>query len=213
MQRPDNITNSVYTSLLRYSMCFFVKDGCLWKKDAQGHHKVVINPSKWLLMLATAHDELGHHGDYVMQLHLTDQFWWPNMLADITWFVKTCHICQLRQMHNILIPPVVATPVPLFAETYMDTMHLLKLGGFKYLVQGHCLLTHFPEFHSLCIETGKTIGNWIFKDILCQWGMLCKIATDNGLAFIKVLGYLAKCYHIHHICISGYNSHINGIAE
>ena len=43
--------------------------------------------------------------------------------------------------------------------------------------------------------------------------MLCKIVTDNGPAFIKALGYLAKCYHICHICISGYNSHANGIVE
>ena len=89
------------------------------------------------------------------------------MPADITWFVKTCHICQLHQMHNILIPPAVATPTPLFAKMYMDTMHLPKSGSFKYLVQGRCLLTHFPEYHSLHAEIGKTIGNWIFKDILC----------------------------------------------
>ena len=135
------------------------------------------------------------------------------MLANIAWFVKTCHICQLRQTCNILIPPVIATPTPLFAKMYMDTMHLPKSGGFKYLVQGHCLLTHFPKYHSLRTETRKTIGDWIFKDILCRWDMLCKIVTDNGLAFIKVLGYLAKRYHIHHIHISGYNSHTNGIVE
>ena len=135
------------------------------------------------------------------------------MPADIAWFVKTCHVCQLRQTRNILIPPVVATPAPLFAKMYMDTMHLLKSGGFKYLVQGRCSLTHFPEYHSLRTETGKTIGDWIFEDILCRWGTLCEIVTNNGPAFVKALGYLAKCYHIRHIRISGYNSHANGIAE
>ena len=213
MQRPDNITDAAYTALLKYSMRFFAKDGHLWKKDAQGHHKVVIDPSKQLPMLAAAHNKLGHHGDYVTRSHLTNRFWWPDMPADIAWFVKTCHVCQLRQMHNILIPPVVATPAPLFAKMYMDTMHLPKSGGFKYLVQGRCSLTHFPEYRSLHTETGKTIGDWIFEDILCRWGTLCKIVTDNGPAFIKALGYLAKRYHIHHIHISGYNSRANSIAE
>ena len=46
MQHPDNITDAAYTALLRYSMHFFAKDGRLWKEDAQGHHKVVIDPSK-----------------------------------------------------------------------------------------------------------------------------------------------------------------------
>ena len=66
MQSPDNITDAAYTALLRYSMCFFVKDSRLWKKDTQGHHKIVIDSSKWLPMLATVHNELGHHGDYSM---------------------------------------------------------------------------------------------------------------------------------------------------
>ena len=167
MQCPDNITDAAYTALIRYSMRFFAKDSRLWKKDAQGHHKVVINPSKRLPMLAAVHDNLGHHGDYVTRSHLTDRFWWPDMPANIAWFVKTCHVCQLRQTRNILIPPVVTTPTPLFAKMYMDTMHLPKSGGFKYLVQGRCSLTHFPEYRSLRAETGKTIGDWIFEDILC----------------------------------------------
>ena len=144
-----------------------MKDGHLWKKDAQGCHKVVIDPHRWLLMLVTAHDNLGHHVDYAMQSHLINQFWWPDLSANIAWFVKTCHVCQLYQMHNVLIPPVITTPVPSFAKMYMDTMHLLKSGGFKYLVQGRCSLTHFPEYCLLYVETRKTIGNLIFEDILC----------------------------------------------
>ena len=156
MQCPDNITDVVCITLLRYSTCFFTK-------DAQGHHKVVIDPSKQLLMLAAAHDVLGHHGDYAMQSHLIDWFWWPDMPADIAWFIKTCHICQLHQTRNVLIPPVVTTPTPLFTKMYMATMHLPKSGSFKYLVQGHCLPTHFPKYCSLCAEAGKTIGDWTYS--------------------------------------------------
>ena len=75
-------------------------------------------------------------------------------------------------------------------------MHLPKSAGFKYFVQGHCSLAHFPEYRSLRAETAKTIGDWIFEDILCQWGTLCEIVTDNGPAFIKALAYLEKWYHI-----------------
>ena len=75
-------------------------------------------------------------------------------------------------------------------------MHLLKSGSFKYFVQGRCSLVHFPEYCSLRAETVKTIGDWIFKDILCQWGTLWEIVTNNGPAFFKVLAYLEKWYHI-----------------
>jgi len=62
-------------------------------------------------------------------------------------------------------------------------------------------------------ETAQTIGNWIFQDILCHWGTLVKIVSDNGKPFIAALGHLEKKYHIKHIWISGYNSCANGIAE
>jgi transposase InsO family protein len=62
-------------------------------------------------------------------------------------------------------------------------------------------------------ETAKTIGDWIFEDIICRWGSLNEIVTDNGPAFIAALEYLAKRYHIRHIRISGYNSRANGLVE
>jgi hypothetical protein len=62
-------------------------------------------------------------------------------------------------------------------------------------------------------ESAKTLGDWIFEDILCRWGALSEIVSDNGVPYIKALDYLAKRYHIHHIRISGYNSCANGTVE
>jgi len=59
----------------------------------------------------------------------------------------------------------------------------------------------------------KSLGDWIFEDILCCWGTLTEIVSDNGAPYVKALDYLAKRYHIHHIRISGYNSRANGIVE
>ena len=213
IRRPDDISNKVYIAFLRYCAHFFMKDDRLWKKDPQGHHKLVIELNKHPTILISTHDEARHHGDFATCAQIVDHIWWPDLAANVAWFVKTCHLCQLRQTHNILIPPVVATPVPLFAKMYMDTMHLPKSGGFKYLVQGRCSLMHYPEYRVLRTETAKTIGNWIFDDILCRWGTLSEIIMDNGPAFVKALNYLGKQYHIHHIRISGYNSHTNGIVE
>jgi hypothetical protein len=62
-------------------------------------------------------------------------------------------------------------------------------------------------------ENGNTIGDWILEDILCRWGALEEIVTDNSGAFINAVNYLAKKYHIWHIQISRYNSWANGIVE
>ncbi len=105
------------------------------------------------------------------------------------------------------------TPTPIFAKMYMDTMHLTHSGGYAYIVQGRCSLTHYPEFRMLHRETAQSLSDWIFQDIICRWGTLVEIVSNNGKPFIAVLGYLEKKYHVRHIRISGYNSRTNGIVK
>ena len=62
-------------------------------------------------------------------------------------------------------------------------------------------------------ETAKALGNWIFEDILCQWGALSEIVMDNGALFVKDAAYLEKKYHVKHIQISSYNSCAKGIVK
>jgi hypothetical protein len=62
-------------------------------------------------------------------------------------------------------------------------------------------------------ETARTLGDWIYEDILCRWGSLREIVTDNGPVFLKAMEYLLKRYHLNHIWISGYNSCANGTVE
>jgi hypothetical protein len=92
-------------------------------------------------------------------------------------------------------------------------MHLPRSGGFSYIVQGRCSLTHYPEFRMLRKETAQAIGDWIFQDILSRWGIIVEIVSDNGKPFVAALSHLEKKYHVKHIRISGYNSRANGIVE
>jgi len=116
-------------------------------------------------------------------------------------------------MWKVRIPPVIAPPAPLFAKIYIDTMHMPLSGGFQYIVQGRCSLCQYPEFQMLREEKVTALANWIFQDIICRWGALHEIITDNAAVFIKALDYLAKKYKIHYIRISGYNSRANGLVE
>ena len=76
-----------------------------------------------------------------------------------------------------------------------------------------CLLTAWPKWHALCIETGHTIGTFIFEELLCRWGAIGEIITDNGTTYIVALDWLADRYGIQHICILPYNLQANGIVE
>lgn len=214
LQRPPSMTDSEYKTFMRYCTEFFVFENRLWRKDStRSHHKVVVSPDRRLFLISSAHNDVGHHGVYATNALLVERYWWPGMTQDIAWFVLTCHLCQLRKTQQISIPPIVAQPAPLFAKVYMDTMHLTPSGGFKYIVQARCSLTHWPEWEMLRRETAKTLAHFILRDLLNRWGTIIEIVTDNGAPFVKAVSYLEKHYHITHIRISGYNSRANGLVE
>lgn len=213
LTRPPGMTDAEYERFTRYSMRFFVCETKLWRRSSQGAHKLVIPAERRIGIMEECHDDVGHKGFFATRALIMERFWWPHLHEDIQWFVKTCHYCQQRQLRQIRIPPVVATPAPLFAKAYVDTMHMPPSSGFRYIVQARCSLTHYPEYKALRTETAKTLGDWIYEDILCRWGAISELVTDNGAAFIKAAGYLCKKYHINHIRISGYNSRANGTVE
>ncbi len=213
LHRPPDMTDAKYESFLRYCTEFFIDSDRLWRKDRKGEHKLVVAQDRRLFILSSAHDDAGHHGYFATHAHIALRYWWPFMGNDINWFVKTCHICQTRKTQNVLIPPIVATPAPLFAKIYVDTMHMPPSSGFKFIVQGRCSVVHWPEFDMLRNKNARAIGEWLLKCFVYRWGMLAEIVSDNGAPFVKAIAYLAKRYHINHIRISGYNSRANGIVE
>jgi transposase InsO family protein len=92
-------------------------------------------------------------------------------------------------------------------------MFMPPAGGYRYIVQARCSLTAWPEWRALRTETGRTIGAFIFEEILCRWGAVGEIVTDNGTAYVAALDWLVDRYGIRHIRISAYNSQANGIVE
>ena len=92
-------------------------------------------------------------------------------------------------------------------------MFMPAAGSFRYIVQARCSLTAWPKWRALHTETGQTIGTFIFEEILCHWGAVEEIVTDNGSAYVAALDWLANRYRIRHIHISAYNSQANGIVK
>jgi hypothetical protein len=156
---------------------------------------------------------MGHKGVWATSVSIRERFWWPKLANDVKWYIFTCHLCQLRQTEKLRIPPVVAQPLGLFSKCYMDVMHMPTSSGFKYIVHGRCSSSSYPEFRKLRSQTGNSIANWIFEDILCRWGAIREIVTDNGTPFLLALDILAKRYGIRHITISAYNSQAAGVIE
>ena len=80
-------------------------------------------------------------------------------------------------------------------------------------VHGRCSLSSYPEGRRLRKENGTALGKFLYEDVLCRWGAVSEIVTDNGTPFVAALDWLGKKYGIRHITISPYNSQANGIVE
>lgn len=210
---PPGISSEDRVKLAKFVSNFFMRNGRLWHKSRDGRVQLVPKPEARFDLLRQAHDDLGHKGVFSTRSKLLDRFWWPGIDDDIKWYIQSCHPCQVRQMTHLHIPPTVSIPATLLRKLFTDSMLMPRANNYRYIIQARCSLTSWPEFRLLRTETGRTIGEFIFQDILCRWGAVAEIVTDNGPAFIAALEYLSETYKINHIRISPYNSQANGPVE
>ena len=212
---PHCATEKEYKNFRRWAANFFVtKDGRLYRRGVESKHRLVVDAKHRMYMMKAAHDSLGHRGIYSTKNMLSERFWWPEMERDVVWYIKTCHYCQERQKTLVQIPPVETHTPSVFQVVHADTIHMTpKSNGCKYIVHARCHLTSWPEARALQKENAESIGRWLFEDIICRWGCLVEIVTDNGPPFIKAVKWLADKYGIRGIRISPYNSKANGSIE
>lgn len=214
-KRPRGIGRKQYQNFIRTAKHYFLdKEGRLYRRGIDAAHKLVVDKEYRIYMMKAAHDNLGHRGQYATKSLLLERFWWPELERDVSWYVRSCHLCQERQKMAIEIPRTETYTPSVFQELHADTMHMTpKSNGCGYIVHGRCSLTSWVEGRPLRKETAKTIAQWLFEDIICRWGGLRTIVTDNGKPFTNAINYLEEKYGIKGITISAYNSQANGKIE
>jgi hypothetical protein len=144
--------------------------------------------------------------------HLCSCFWWPHIIEDIKWYTKTYHECQVQQMRKLHIPPTILIPGRLFQKAHIDTRKMPKAGRFEYLIQAHCTYI-VPRMVMLCKENTRMLCAFIFEELLCRWGPITEIITDNVPTYKVTVDELTHKYGIHPIHVSPYNSQANGIVK
>ena len=164
-------------------------------------------------LLKESHDQLGHKGFYATQHTLGDRFQWLTINTDVQWIISTCYQYQILFFKQVVFLLTVQIPAPLFCKAYINTLHMPPSYGYKYIVQARDSLTGWPEWCVLTCKTNRTLGQFLFEEILCYQEELEEIVTDNGSAFMATLDQIAIRYHIHHIRILAYNLQANGVVE
>jgi hypothetical protein len=201
-----------FKKFVRSATKFFVNKGQIWRKDRHGKHKLVIPSKRRLGLIRQAHDDLGHKGIFTVRNRLLEHFWWPNLDEDVKWYIRTCHECQLRLLHKIIIPPTVPNPGGLFRKVYVDTMLMPKAKGYRYIIHARCSLTSYPEWKMVRHENYTTIATFL-HELACRWGAIEVIVTDNAPQYLQAAELFVEKHHIRHIKISPYNSRAQGPIE
>ncbi len=121
LQQLLSMKDNKYAKFVRYCMRFFVNDKRLWRQHPTGAHKLVVPVDQRFAIMQGCHDEIGHKGFFATHALILERFWWPHMHPDIQWYVRTCHLCQQRQLRQVRIPPTVASPATVFAKSPFST--------------------------------------------------------------------------------------------
>ena len=132
-------------SLVRSASHYWLdtKDGRLYKKNVGNNSmQLVIEEGERMRLLKACYDDMGHRGAYATGKLLQQRFWWPKIEEDVIWYVKLCHLCQIRQRRTLERSPVVTHTPSIFQILHADTVHMNPpSNGCKYIVHGRCGLS------------------------------------------------------------------------
>ena len=214
LQTPTFSSVQSKRRFLQHAAHFFLIGNKLYKRRTKGPPLLVIfDPTHQSAILTKAHEQLGHRGVYGVFHHIRDRFHWPNQFQDAKHHVSTCHQCQIWNTKRIEVPPTIRTPVTLFSQIYVDVMFMPNIRGYRYIVAARDDLTHAAEGRALKKIDSKSISKFLWEEIICRYGHIAEIVTDNGAEFHGATERLLQRYGIPQIKISPYNKHATGVVE
>lgn len=193
---------------------YFVQDNCLYKQfpDRMPVRVLLDEPSRHRV-LEEAHNQLGHRGEQATFETVKQRFFWPFYRGDVQQHVRSCRECQIRSTKKTEVPLTISMPATLFAKVYLDVMHMPTAQSYMGIVACRDDLSGVSEARALRSASSQEIARFFWEQIICRYGMIEQVVTDNGPETKGAFEILMKKYGIPHIRISPYNSKANGVVE
>jgi len=145
-------------------------------------------------------------------------YFWLTMEADCHTFVKKCIPCQKHgnlihqkqeQLHSILS----LWPFAMWGMNILGPFFPGK-GQVKFLIVAIDYFTKWIEAKPLATITAQQVQQFVWKDIICRYGVPHTIITDNGRQFInKELANFYTSLGIKHVISSVEHLQTNGQAK
>ena len=131
----------------------------------------------------------GNHADprSLVNKAIKTGYFWPTMQGDALELVKKCDKCQ--RFENVQRLPAermttITSPWP-FAQWGIDIVGPLPIGKgqVKFLLVAIDYFTKWVEAEALATITEARIKNFVWKNIICRFGIPLTIISDNERQF------------------------------
>jgi hypothetical protein len=140
------------------------------------------------VIIAQAHEVLGHFGPQKTADYIRRHYWWPRIGQDVEQYCKTCPVCQTTKSSTQRVPGLLhSLPIPArpWSSIGMDFVGPFpESGGHDYLWVVICRLTSMV--HLVPIRTTTTASEiaWLYiREIVRLHGLAESIVSDRDSKF------------------------------
>uniref|UniRef100_A0A2N9FUY8 Uncharacterized protein n=1 Tax=Fagus sylvatica TaxID=28930 RepID=A0A2N9FUY8_FAGSY len=206
---PIDVSNSWMTPIVNYledetlpsdpaearklrarSTRFILIQGVLYKRGFSLPYLRCLDKAEANYVMREVHEGIyGNHSGARSLVHklVRAGYYWPTMQKDAVSYIRACDKCQ-RFGNLIHSPPETLTPMTApwpFAQWGLDIMGPLPVGRrqLKFLVVGIDYFTKWVEAEPLATITEKNIRAFVWKAIICRFGIPKAFISDNGRQF------------------------------
>ena len=171
---------------------FTILNDTIYKRDFSMPYLKCVDEDEAKYILVEIH--VGIWGDHAGPRSLVSKvirtgYFWPTMQVDAVELVKKCDKCQ--RFGNVQRLPVkrltTITSPWLFAQWGIDIVDPLPLGKGQviFLLVAIDYFTKWVEVEALATITEAKIRSFVWKNIICRFGIPMTIISDNGWQFDK----------------------------
>ena len=166
---------------------FSLVDEQLYKRSLGGPYLKCLTPEQGQYVLAELHEGIcGNHprGRTLAHRAHTQGYYWPTMKSDAVDYVKKCDSCQhmypaLKSSVRDLVSISSSWP---FVQWGIDLLGLLLLAPAqkKLLLVITDYFSKWTEADAFASIKDKDVTRFIWKNIICRFGIPRSIISDNG---------------------------------
>lgn len=202
----------------------WLEDGFIMRqKPGQMPKRVIGNSEDRWEILTRLHEEHGHRGVKATYAKTSDRFYWDGMVKTVKSWVKTCPDCQARDYkHYENVRESIAVPT-IFGRMSLDCVHMPENQTWgphprdhvpdKYIILIRDDLSGWVEGRAVNKLSAENAAKVFFEDVVCRFGLIGQVTTDNGSEFMGAFRECLVRYGIKHILTSSYHPEANGMVE